>query len=409
MRSHILKAALAACIFVFTTQAQISQQCVGSGVCYELNIPATTAQAGSGDIFFSITAPTTYSWVALGQGSNGMSNANVFMIYQDGRGNVTLSPRHSRGETMPVYDSAIDAQLLAGSGISNGVMRANVLCRNCNSWQSGSMDFTASSGGFIHARLGGPSLDSTDIEQPIGVHSTHGEFSWPFTTAVGGASTNPFQDTRITANTTSSTARGGGSSVNTAAVLWCHGIFASIAFVLLFPLGGILIRVGNFPGLIWMHAGLQMFAWLLFVTSFGLGLYYGIIDDYMKEAHPIIGIVLIAMMLFQPLLGWLHHLRFLRTGGRSIFSHGHIWIGRIAIILGMINGGLGMKLSGVSNTYYIVYSVFAGVFGLAYLVAIAYGEMMRKRKHSNGSSGSLGDREKLENTEPATFRRSSVG
>ncbi|KAI8939681.1 hypothetical protein NX059_003439 [Plenodomus lindquistii] len=409
MRPNIFRAALATSTFALAVQAQISQQCVGSGVCYELNIPATTAQTGNGDIFLSITAPTTYSWVALGQGSNGMSNANVFIIYQDGTGNVTLSPRHSRGEMMPLYDSSIDAQLLAGSGVSNGVMKANVRCGNCNSWQDGSMDFRASSGGFIHARLGGPSLDSTDVEQGFGVHSTYGQFSWPFTSAVGGASTNPFQDTTLTANITSSTAGGGGSGVNTATMIWCHGIFASVAFVLLFPLGGILIRVGNFPGLIWVHAGLQMFAWVVFATSFGLGLYYGIIDEYMSEDHIIIGLVVVALMTFQPLLGWLHHLRFLRTGARSIFSHGHIWIGRSAIILGIVNGGLGIKLSSQTNKYKIVYSVFAGIFGTAYLAAIAYGEMMRKRKHSTASSGSLGDSEKLGSAEQATFRRSSVG
>lgn len=406
----MLETVLAISTFALTVQAQISQQCVSSDVCYELNIPATTAQTGSGDVFLSISAPTTYSWVALGQGSNGMSNANVFMIYQDGRGNVTLSPRHARGEVMPEFDSAIDAQLLSGSGVSNGIMRANIRCGNCSNWQGGNMDFTASSGGFIYARLSGPSLDSTDVEEGIRIHSMYGEFSWSFTSAVGGASINPFEDTTLTANTTiSPPASGGGSNINAAAVLWCHGIFASAAFVLLFPLGGILIRVGNFPGLIWVHAGLQIFAWLLFVTAFGLGLYYGIKGDYMMEAHPIIGIVLVAMLLFQPLLGWLHHVRFVRTRSRSVFSHGHIWIGRIAIILGMINGGLGMKLASVTKTYIIVYCVFAGVFGFAYIASVVYGETMRDKKLSNGSSGSLGDREKLENNGEATIRRPSTG
>lgn len=85
-----------------------------------------------------------------------------------------------------------------------------------------------------------------------------------------------------------------------------------------------------------------MFAWILFATAFGLGLYYGIIGDYMKEAHPIIGIVVFAMMLLQPLSGWLHQRSFVRIGARSVSSYSHIWVGRVAIILGMINGGLGI-------------------------------------------------------------------
>ncbi|KAL6707287.1 hypothetical protein ACN47E_004275 [Coniothyrium glycines] len=403
MRSHISALALASSILGLTARAQISEQCVSSDVCFGLNIPTSTAESGSGDIYFSISGPTSYSWISLGQGSNGMTNANVFVIYTDGNGNVTLSPRHSTGRTQPQYDSSIDAELLSGSGVQNGVMTANVRCGNCQSWSGGSMDFSSSSGDWIHARLSGSALDSADVEHSIRRHSTHGAFTWTFDSAVGGASTNPFQDATLTSNTTTGVAQSADSGINTSAVLWCHGIFASLAFVLLFPIGGILIRVGRFSGLIWIHAGLQLFAWLLFITAFGLGLYYGIIDNYMHEAHPIIGIVLFAFMLFQPLFGWLHHKRFLIIGARSISSYSHIWIGRIAIILGMINGGLGMKLASVSTAYIIVYSVFAGVLGVAYLAAIVWGEMMRKRRPASS------DNEILESKENATDQRPSMG
>lgn len=62
-------------------------------------------------------------------------------------------------------------------------------------------------------------------------------------------------------------------------------------------------------------------------------------------------------------------------------------MGRIAIILGMVNGGLGMQLSGVSTAYMVVYSVLAGVMGAAYLGAIVYGEMLRKRRSKETPSG----------------------
>ncbi|KAF1917417.1 hypothetical protein BDU57DRAFT_546700 [Ampelomyces quisqualis] len=402
MRLHNFVAVLATSAFSSLAHAQISEQCVSSDVCYRLNIPASTARTGSGEIYLSIRGPTTNSWIALGQGSNGMDNANIFMIYTDGNGNVTLSPRHSRGETMPLYDSAVDAELLSGSGVQDDIMTANLRCNNCEGWQSnGRMDFTASSGGWIHARSSGGAMDSSDVEAPIAMHSSHGEFTWPFASAVGGASINPFAETNIAVNTTS-----GGenqSSINTEAVLWCHGVFASVAFVLLFPLGGVLIRVGSFPGLVWVHAGLQLFAWLLFVTAAGLGIYYGVIDDYMSQAHPIIGILLLGALLFQPLSGWLHHKRFIRTGGRSAFSYSHIWVGRVAILLGMINGGLGMQLSGVTTSYIIVYSVFAGIMGVAYLGAIGFGEITRKRERNTASN----IHEMTSHKERATARRSS--
>ncbi|KAJ9637352.1 hypothetical protein H2199_007639 [Coniosporium tulheliwenetii] len=106
--------------------AQVATTCPQDGVCFGLNIPENTASSGNGDIFFQISAPTTYSWVALGQGS-GMSGSNIFVIYTSASGNnVTLSPRLGQGHRMPNYNSAAQVTLLEGSGVTDGVMTANV-------------------------------------------------------------------------------------------------------------------------------------------------------------------------------------------------------------------------------------------------------------------------------------------
>ena len=57
-----------------------------------------------------------------------MKGANIFMIYSDENGNVTLSPRLGEGNFMPNYNSAAQVSLLGGSGITNGTMTANVRC-----------------------------------------------------------------------------------------------------------------------------------------------------------------------------------------------------------------------------------------------------------------------------------------
>lgn len=58
-----------------------------------------------------------------------MSNSNIFMIYADAAGtNVTLSPRTGTGDKAPSTDSSATVELLDGSGISGGVMTANVKC-----------------------------------------------------------------------------------------------------------------------------------------------------------------------------------------------------------------------------------------------------------------------------------------
>ncbi|KAF9697839.1 hypothetical protein EKO04_004085 [Ascochyta lentis] len=386
MRSHFAATTLLASLSLSArAQTQISQTCVTDDVCYKLNIPAVTAQNDNGDIFLSLSGPTTYRWIALGIGSS-MTNTDMFIMYTDGNGNVTLSPRHSKGQQQPQYDGSLDVELLSGSGVENGTMTANFRCGNCS--RGGSVDFSAQSGQWIHARRTGSSMDTTDVQAQIMQHNEYGSFTWAYSNAVGGSSTNPFvaSDTIVSGSASEST---GASSSRTMSdnILLTHGILASLAFVFFFPVGAIVIRLGRFNNVLKVHIAIQVLSWLMFIAAFGLGLWYGINNDYMTEAHPIIGIVLVAMMLFQPVVGWLHHRQYLRTGTRSAVSHGHIWVGRIAIILGIINGGLGLELGGVETRYVIAYSVVAGVLGAAYLASIVYGEMARGRRLSVAGSG----------------------
>ena len=90
-----------------------------------------------------------------------MAGANIFVIYSDGKGNVTLSPRLGKGHFQPLLDNTAKVSLLAGSGVANGRMVANVRCENCQSWPGGTMDFTSSSGDWIYASLAGAPLDSS--------------------------------------------------------------------------------------------------------------------------------------------------------------------------------------------------------------------------------------------------------
>ena len=93
-----------------------------------MNIPEDTASSGIGDLFFQISAPSSYEWVALGQGT-GMSGSNIFVIYTStgGKG-VTISPRLGTGHSMPNFNDAAQVTLLEGSGVSGDKMVANVRC-----------------------------------------------------------------------------------------------------------------------------------------------------------------------------------------------------------------------------------------------------------------------------------------
>ena len=60
-----------------------------------------------------------------------MAGANIFVIYPNQNGdNVTLSPRSGAGHFEPDFNSGAQVTLLGGSGISSGVMLANIKCKS---------------------------------------------------------------------------------------------------------------------------------------------------------------------------------------------------------------------------------------------------------------------------------------
>ena len=99
-----------------------------------------------------------------------------------------------------------------------------------------------------------------------------------------------------------------------------------------------------------------------------------------NEYHPIIGIVVFAFIALQPFLGVLHHIFFKKYSRRTVWSYAHIWVGRIFVTLGIINGGLGLMLANNTKDGEIAYGVVAGIIWLTWMGAAIYGEIKRKQK-----------------------------
>ncbi|KAK8151310.1 hypothetical protein IWX90DRAFT_95608 [Phyllosticta citrichinensis] len=437
-----------------TAYAQISNNCAGD-TCYGLNIPEATVNSGNGDIFLSMSGPTTYSYIALGQGSS-MSGSRIFIMYTSANGqNVTVSPRLSSGHSEPEYDSSTEITILENTGVSGNTMTAYFKVSNAGTWNGGSMDFKSSSAQWIHAALAGSSLNTDDLNADISKHAdNYGSFTWDFSQAKGGSSANPFTAAGATTSnscpTNSGSSSGSGSSNSGSGsgsggpgsgsspagfpssfpsgspfsgsgfggfggfnraedncananganqlgqgfqaeiqrmrrIQTAHGVVACLAWAVFFPAGAISIRVFSFPGLVWFHAAWQIFSYGLYVAGFGLGVYLATNDNYMKEYHPIIGVVLFVFLFFQPIFGWLHHVLFKKYGGRTFWSQLHIWLGRILITLGVINGGLGLKLAGnTQKRYTVTYGVIAGTIWVVYMIAAVFGEVKRMRKPARG-------------------------
>lgn len=242
-----------------------------SDVCFAIGVPSTTASSTTGNMYFQISAPTTYSWVALGMGTQEMDGANMFILYTDGTGNVTVSSRQGTGNVQPTYSAstASNVQLMSGSGVSGGKMVANVLCTNCKSWNGGSLSTSSTSVAMIGAWKSGASLDTTDPSASISYHDAHTAFDLDLTQATLTTDSNPFTSAATTPTTGSS------SGVTQAArpdpkVIWAHGLGMALVFVVMYPLGSALMpMLGQWK----LHAGFQIVTWLGMWAFFGLGVY----------------------------------------------------------------------------------------------------------------------------------------
>lgn len=346
-----------------------------------------------------------------------MQGANIFIMWAQTANNVTLSPRLGKGEFEPVYPSASAISLLEGTGISNGVLTAIVRCDNCLTWEGGSMDPTSGNSRWIWSIRKGNPINSSDASiTTLKQHDTMGTFTFDLVKAKGGNSLNPFVNaagsptipvSRPSTTASSSGARSGASDSSSGgtvsdSIRRAHAIIMSIVFLILFPIGAMTIYLPLAGVATRVHAPLQLLSLLLGIAGLGLGAYMASKLDETDEYHPVIGILVIAtLFIIQPLLGILQHRHFKQHHSRSLFGHAHRGFGRMMIILGIINGGLGFKLSGVVGSEdvpkggVIAYSVVAASIFLLWVAVMILGAIRGRRQAKTKGFNGVGSQEKV--------------
>ncbi|KAK0660493.1 hypothetical protein QBC41DRAFT_236535 [Cercophora samala] len=381
-------------------QADPQSICATDSICFSIAVPSSSASANSGNIYFQLKAPTSYQWVALGTGSQ-MAGSNIFVMYQDGNGNVTISPRLGTAHSQPQWDqssTAAQLTLLAGSGVADGIMTANVACANCESWNGGDMSLQGTSVPWISAWRSGSSLGTTDQGASISQHggSDHTGFNIDLTTATISSDSNPFLTSRNTVGGGSdgsgsgsgSPAGGNGITLargnpNAATILAAHGIIGALVMAVLYPLGSLLMPL---LGRWYVHGAWQVITFALMWAAFGLGVQSAKDRNMLfTQTHTILGTVVIAFFGIQPALGYIHHRQYVQTQSRGPISYVHIWLGRVLMLLGIINGGLGLQLVGERQELVIAYSVVAGVIFLCYILAKMFTVLGAQKAQGNRS------------------------
>lgn len=153
------------------------------------------------------------------------------------------------------------------------------------------MSLTSSSSQWIWGAKSGSPIKSDSTSADLSQHNAYGNFKLDLSKAQGGSSLNPFVNTGSASSssstsgtssspTPSSDSNGdggssggdsGGGSVDS--MTSAHGVLMGIAFLGLFPLGAIMIRLLSFRGLLYVHAAIQVLALILAIVGLGLGVW----------------------------------------------------------------------------------------------------------------------------------------
>jgi hypothetical protein len=72
----------------------------------------------------------------------------------------------------------------------------------------------------------------------------------------------------------------------------------------------------------------------------------------------------------MPFAGAFNHWRFRKTGKKTVLGYVHVWVGRALLVVGLVNGGFGLKLADEGSGGKIAYAV------LAAFVALVYGSVL---------------------------------
>ncbi|KAI1244706.1 hypothetical protein MGN70_014583 [Eutypa lata] len=425
MKNLLATAALSALTHSAVTSAAPAQNCPATDVCYSVGVPSSSASSGSGNIYIQLRAPTSYAWVGIGQGSQ-MAGANMFLIYADGAGNVTVSPRSGLGHVEPQENADADVEVLAGTGVESGAMVANFRCGSCGGAE---MDLASTSAGWIAAWEQGDAIDSLDRNAQIVKHDSYDISQIDLTQATITSDSNPYVTSGDGGSNGSGSGSGssgdsgntsggsgdsgdsssGGGTVTTPGavipggagdtasfakigkIIMAHWVVMLVVWVILFPLGSALMPLfGKWV----LHAAWQSVAFILMWAGFGLGYVASQqIGLGFQTTHTTFGTVLVCLMALQPIGGWLHHRHHLQHGGRGAVSHVHIWYGRALMIMGVVNGGLGIRLVNNGDAggrpLTIGYSVAAAVVAVIYIAAKGFGVLRTRRLGGRNRGGGV--------------------
>ena len=119
-----------------------------------------------------------------------------------------------------------------------------------------------------------------------------------------------------------------------------HACIMILAFVGLMPIGILILRVMTSPKWHGINQALSVVVALIGVC---VGIYAGTMFNRTKNfnsVHQILGLVVIVLMIGQFVFGFMHHRMYKKTQAPTKLAPIHVWLGRIVIPAGIVDGFL---------------------------------------------------------------------
>ncbi|KAI1090658.1 iron reductase domain protein [Rostrohypoxylon terebratum] len=320
------------------------------------------ASTSAHDIFLtmSVTRPhdTALGWTAIGLGEV-MEGALMFIVYGDPltSDEPIISIRKSIGHTQPLLITNEDVQ----DGAELRLLRADwqespsdprtvssvasIICHSCHLFPGTKISTTSNSQPWLWAWNNKQKFEDFSYNTHLDMHAHHQS---------AGVSESP-----------SRSAAYGHSLPTHNLMLHAHGIIMSIAFLFIFPLGVIAMRSGRLKAFKY-HWAIQLIASVFTIA----GALPALVLDYkIRHFHQVFGIILVACLDLQGILGWRHHMIFLRLRRRTWLSYSHMYLGRFVMLGGWTNLIAGITLRGYSH---LTIGIMGFVVGLEAVGLIAW-------------------------------------
>ncbi|RFU72941.1 hypothetical protein TARUN_9313 [Trichoderma arundinaceum] len=334
-------------------------------------------------------------WTAIGAGPK-MAGSLMFVLYGDPEASEAKGPTLSvrtvkSGHAHPLQITDKDAGKELDVRVSNTawtktkndtlyMATASVVCYGCSEWLGSEIAPESASQPWIWAWNKQQDMKSFSPDEQLAMHAlidgygyfyvdmkaatSHHADGFPAFNVTGedsnvGTSDRPIKEVQT----------GFWQRIISRPLAHLHGFFMMTSFLLLFPVGAVAIRSGSNNSF--------KYHWVIQATATASALSGAVLaiimsDKVFGSPHQIAGVVIVSLLIVQAVLGWRHHVTFIRIFRRTWISYAHIALGFVLLVSGWANviGGLvlyGFSKFGIAMVALFIVVEALGVGGWSFL------------------------------------------